>query len=156
MLRSDNEVLGQGNLYFSVTVGGLAFYICYVAAYQCFPHPWIAKLSGFYMASHAVGGRNTFVRHDLHRRFGSVVRVGPNELSFYDLSSIKEIYGQSSQPYLKAPYSYRGFTITGTESVFNTTDRLSTLECEDPWPLAFRNKECFNSKLKLTASLLGL
>ena len=87
------------------------------------PGPFVAKLSGFYMIFKAVRGKNTFTRHNLHQKYGQVVRVGPNELSFSDMASIKEIYGQTSKPCLKALTFYRGFTLTGAESVFSTTDR---------------------------------
>lgn len=130
MLRNESGATKLEAFGPSVVVGAFSLYLCYVATYRIFwhplakyPGPLLAKLTGFYMVWHAVCGRNTFVRHSLHQKYGQVVRVGPDELSFSDLSSIKDIYGQSSQLCLKASVFYRGFTITGTESVFSSLDR---------------------------------
>jgi cytochrome P450 len=75
------------------------------------------------MVKEAIQCRDTYARHALHRRYGKVVRTGPDELCFADAASIKDIYGQSSEPCLKASYFYDGFTLTGNSSVFSSTDR---------------------------------
>ena len=106
--------------------------LVWIAIYRIFSHPLakypgpvLAKLSDLYMVSAAARCRDTYTRHELHRRYGNVVRTGPNELCFADAASIKDIYGQSSEPCLKAPYFYDGFTLTGLHSVFSTTDRVA-------------------------------
>lgn len=88
-----------------------------------YPGPLAAKLSNFYMIASAARGRATYSRYDLHQKYGKVVRTGPNELCFADVASIKDIYGQSAEPCLKAPFFYEGFTLTGTHSVFSATNR---------------------------------
>ncbi|KAJ5723240.1 hypothetical protein N7488_001275 [Penicillium malachiteum] len=100
------------------------FYRCCFHPLAKYPGPFLAKMSENYMIYFAMGERNTQIRHDLHQKFGPIVRVGPNELSFCDEASIKDIYGQSTNPCLKAPQFYRGFTMTGTDSVFSTRDRV--------------------------------
>jgi cytochrome P450 len=40
--------------------------------------------------------------HELHQRYGTAVRIAPNEISFSDRGSIKEIYGQQTT-FMKAP-----------------------------------------------------
>lgn len=88
-----------------------------------YPGPTAAKITSLYMTAFAATGKATYKRYDLHRKYGSVIRTGPNELCFADLHSIKDIYGQSTEPCPKAPFFYDGFTLTGTHSVFSSTDR---------------------------------
>ncbi|KAH7070316.1 cytochrome P450 [Paraphoma chrysanthemicola] len=88
-----------------------------------YPGPILAKLSGWYTVSQAVLSRDTYTRYALHKKYGPVVRMGPNELCFADTASIKDIYGQSAEPCLKQPAFYSGFTLTGKNSVFSSTKR---------------------------------
>ena len=88
-----------------------------------YPGPLIAKLTDIYMVLRSAQCQSTYTRHELHSKYGKIVRVGPNELSFCDKASIKDIYGQSGEPCPKAPFFYDGFTLTGTASVFSATDR---------------------------------
>ena len=107
-------------------------YVLLVAIYRLFFHPLarypgpiLAKLSSLYMISAASQCKDTYTRYDLHQKFGKVVRTGPNELCFADSASIKDIYGQSAEPCLKAPQFYNGFTLTGLHSVFSAQERSS-------------------------------
>ena len=47
-------------------------------------------------------GNRTSTIHKLHQKYGQSVRIGPNEVSFSNIGSVKEIYGQQTQ-FLKAP-----------------------------------------------------
>ena len=49
-----------------------------------------------------LAGDRTSTIHHLHQKYGSVVRIGPQELSFSDPEIIKEIYSQQTV-FLKAP-----------------------------------------------------
>ena len=40
--------------------------------------------------------------HKWHRKYGPTVQIGPNEVSFADVSMVNEIYGQNT-PFMKAP-----------------------------------------------------
>ena len=61
--------------------------------------------------------------HELSETYGPVVRVGANELIFFDLESIKEIYGQSNDPPAKSHF-YDGFMLNeNARSVFTSLDR---------------------------------
>ena len=66
---------------------------------------------------------DTYTRYAQHQKYGEVVRTGPDELCFANAAPIKDIYGQSSDPCLKAPWFYDGFTLTSTSSVFSERDR---------------------------------
>lgn len=43
-----------------------------------------------------MGGKRSQTIHRLHQEYGPVVRIGPNELCFNSVESLKAIYGQSS------------------------------------------------------------
>ena len=54
-------------------------------------------------------------------KYGRIVRVGPNELSFSDPVLIKEIYGQGT-PYMKTAF-YVGFDNNRGASLFSTLNQ---------------------------------
>jgi cytochrome P450 len=49
-----------------------------------------------------LAGLRTKTIHDLHKKYGGVVRIGPDEVSFTDVGAINEILGLTS-PFMKAP-----------------------------------------------------
>jgi cytochrome P450 len=49
-----------------------------------------------------LAGSRTKTIHSLHEKYGKVVRIGPNEISFTDIGVINDILGLSS-PFMKAP-----------------------------------------------------
>ena len=56
--------------------------------------------------------------HELHKKYGRVVRVAPNQLCFASPEALKEIYGANSK-YSKAPI----YDTLGFKSTFTTRDR---------------------------------
>ncbi len=56
------------------------------------PGPLIAKLSKFWILAIELSGRRALYVHALHQRYGPVVRVGPNELSFATAAAARDIY----------------------------------------------------------------
>ena len=105
--------------------------ILYTGVYRLFFHPLArfsgplpAKLTSFYMIWHSFLGRGTYIRYHLHQQYGKVVRTGPNELSFADLASISDIYTRTTLACEKSPF-YTCFNLTGSSSVFSTTDRAT-------------------------------
>ncbi|OAG45114.1 hypothetical protein AYO21_00462 [Fonsecaea monophora] len=88
-----------------------------------FPGPFWGKLTEWNTILASVRGESTRTRHAWSTKYGDVVRIGPNELLFGDIASVKDIYGQSSNPCLKDPGFYGAFTVTGATNVFNALDR---------------------------------
>lgn len=64
-----------------------------------------------------LAGNRVKVIHELHKKYGPVVRVGPNELSFNTVEAVDAIYGLQTD-FRKAPW-YKHMTRGG---VFNTRD----------------------------------
>jgi cytochrome P450 len=111
-------------------IGAFILYWILLAIYRVFFHPLAnypgplgATLTDWYMVYMSMTAQNTYKRYKLHMKYGKVVRVGANELSYSDEESIKDIFGQSMEPRLKLTVFYKGFSLTGRESVFSTTDR---------------------------------
>ena len=61
------------------------------------PGPWTASLSRLYLAFHGAQADGHTLYRDLHRKYGKIVRVGPNKVSVADPAMIPTIYGISSQ-----------------------------------------------------------
>ncbi|KAF7312090.1 Protein kinase domain-containing protein [Mycena indigotica] len=63
-----------------------------------YPGPFIARISKLWLAAIAMSGKQHVYYRDLHRRYGDVVRVGPNELSFASTSAITPMLGTKGMP----------------------------------------------------------
>ena len=61
-----------------------------------YPGPRLRAISHLPHAISGVRGRQPFDVRDLHCRYGPVVRIAPNELSFITPSSWKDIYGHNA------------------------------------------------------------
>ena len=59
-----------------------------------FPGPKLAAVSNFPYSRSYLGGRQPYDILALHEKYGHVVRIAPEELSFSSLESWKDIYGQ--------------------------------------------------------------
>ena len=67
---------------------------------------------------HDLAGHRAEMVHSLHKQFGPVVQVAPNEVSFADVACIKDIYGVSTTC-IKAP-------------IYSTIGKLGLFQMRDP------------------------
>lgn len=82
------------------------------------PGPALARLTGLWLLRLELTGKRATTVHELHHRYGPILRLAPNELSFSSPAALREIYGTTSK-YAKAPvYESMGF-----QSTFTTRDR---------------------------------
>ena len=58
------------------------------------PGPFWAKWSNLWLVYHIRRGHIHRKMIEVHKKYGKLVRVGPNELSTADIDSLKTIYGQ--------------------------------------------------------------
>ncbi len=79
----------QATIYFTTTI----IYNLYFHPLRHFPGPLLQRASLLPWAYQALLGRQPFITQKLHDRYGSVVRVAPNHLSFTDSRAWKDIYG---------------------------------------------------------------
>ncbi|KAK5989556.1 Cytochrome P450 monooxygenase nodW [Cladobotryum mycophilum] len=82
------------------------------------PGPLIARLSRLWLISIDLSGRRSKTIHALHQKYGSVVRIGPREVSFRSGKAMKDLYGADNK-FVKAPV-YEAF---GRESSFTIRDK---------------------------------
>lgn len=66
------------------------------------PGPFLAKVTPYWLIFTDLAGHRTTALHGLHQRYGSMIRIGPNEVSYSNQDIIKEIYSQQTV-FLKAP-----------------------------------------------------
>ncbi|KAI0102624.1 cytochrome P450 monooxygenase-like protein [Nemania sp. FL0031] len=62
-----------------------------------FPGPRLAAVSDLWYAKMYTGGRPPFQLLEAHRKYGDIVRIAPNELSFATPQSYHDIYGHTSK-----------------------------------------------------------
>lgn len=93
-----------------------------VSAGAAVPGPRLNLLSSLPLKYHEFRGQRTNYVHDLHRRYGSVVRLGPNEVAFASLPALKEIYLSNGSGYDKTEF-YHLFRQYGTPTMFSTLDK---------------------------------
>ena len=101
----------------------------YSVIYQVFYHPLasfkgplLAKISHIYTIIWELKANRVHGVHKLLQRYGSPVRIGPNELAFADEKSFNEIYAQKSDPWPKSSI-YNTFSVTGSGNILSITDR---------------------------------
>lgn len=83
------------------------------------PGPFYTLLSDLYLMAKEFSGERRSYIHSLHQKYGPVVRLGPNEVSFTSLEAVKEIYTSGGSGYDKTEF-YKLFMQFGTRTMFST------------------------------------
>lgn len=83
------------------------------------PGPWYVNLTSLVLKYHELSGQRRLWIHELHQRYGPVVRLSPSEVSFNNLEGIKEIYQSGGSGYEKTEF-YDLFTQFGHRWVSQT------------------------------------
>ncbi|KAH8806130.1 cytochrome P450 [Xylogone sp. PMI_703] len=104
----------------------LLFYTILYVLYQRFFHP-LAKYPGPFFATLTDLGRFNYfyslkidqILFELHRKYGPIVRYGPNDLSFWEGKAVVKIY-KAGRSMPKSAF-YNGFTVF-KPNMFGTTD----------------------------------
>ncbi|PKK42155.1 hypothetical protein CI102_12562 [Trichoderma harzianum] len=65
-----------------------------------------ARWSRFWLIWIDMSGRRSKTIHELHQKYGSVVRIGPREVSFSSRQAMKDLYG-SGNKFMKGPTEHR-------------------------------------------------
>ena len=85
----------------TVAISGafVALYLILCALYQLYlsplcdiPGPWYAAISDFWLTTHVLRLQQCRIIDVLFKKYGPVVRVGPNKVVFNDLSTTKNVY----------------------------------------------------------------
>lgn len=71
---------------------------------RSYPGPWYASASILWFLYHMGMGTHHEAVHELHLKYGPVVRTAPNELSFTEPEAWKDVYGHGNKPeFVKDP-----------------------------------------------------
>jgi hypothetical protein len=84
-------------------VFGYFFYLRYLSPYRDIPGPFLATISPLWRLQGALNGT---LHHDItaaHRKYGTIVRIAPDEVSIADPEAIKTIYGHNAG-FVKVPF----------------------------------------------------
>ncbi|PYH95475.1 cytochrome P450 [Aspergillus ellipticus CBS 707.79] len=88
------------------------------------PGPWYTRFTSLIIKYHEFSARRRIFIHWLHQKYGPIVRIAPNEVSFASLDAIREIYASGGSGYDKTEY-YDLFRQFGTKTMFSTLDKKS-------------------------------
>ena len=61
------------------------------------PGPWYSRFTNQLLKNAVTGGRRIFYIDDLHKKYGPVVRISPNEVAISDAEGFKQIHAVSSK-----------------------------------------------------------
>ncbi|KAI1619855.1 putative cytochrome P450 [Exophiala viscosa] len=86
------------------------------------PGPWYTALTSLVLNYHEFTHGRTLYIHRLHQKYGPVVRLAPNEVSFSTADAVKEIYMSGGSGYDKTEF-YSLFTQFRTRTLFSTLPR---------------------------------
>ena len=105
-------------LFYAFTV---LIYRIYFHPLSRFPGPLLARVSNVYFSYIFLGDSHTWDMLALHERYGSVIRIAPNELAFSSAQSWRDIYG-GRQPFIKSPF-FEGTSFAGkAQSIITVRD----------------------------------
>ncbi|CAH0004258.1 unnamed protein product [Clonostachys byssicola] len=82
------------------------------------PGSKLSLFSSVQLRYHELQGRRTAFVHSMHQRYGTAVRLGPNEVSFASASAMKEIYMSKGSGYDKTDF-YDLFRQFGLSTMFS-------------------------------------
>lgn len=68
------------------------------------PGPWYTLFTDIFLMYKEFTAQRRLYIHELHKSFGSVVRLGPNEVSFTSLEALREIYQSGGSGYDKTEF----------------------------------------------------
>ncbi|KIV77798.1 hypothetical protein PV11_09578 [Exophiala sideris] len=98
----------------------LATYRLFLSPTSKVPGPWYTNISHLFMVYHDFNGTKRLWIHKLHLRYGCVVRLAPNEVSFASATALKEIYTSAG-----------GYTKTELYSLFKQDDHRNLFTALD-------------------------
>ncbi|KPM46230.1 hypothetical protein AK830_g341 [Neonectria ditissima] len=86
------------------------------------PGPAVTNFTSLILKWHELNANRTMYIHHLHQKYGPVVRVSPNEVSFTSVAALKEIYGSGGSGYDKTEF-YNLFQAYGRRTMFSTLNK---------------------------------
>ncbi|KAL7932156.1 cytochrome P450 CYP684A2 [Trichoderma chlorosporum] len=84
------------------------------------PGPWYSLWTSAVLDYKWLSGQRPRYVHDLHEKYGAVVRIGPNEVDVTDVEAVKAIYNVK-ETFKKSSF-YKKLTAVRTPVLFSVTD----------------------------------
>ncbi|CAE6438968.1 unnamed protein product [Rhizoctonia solani] len=122
MLSDSNQVLNYS------AVAGAFMLSFYIIPYLLDPYdyrrrfsgPWLASLTNSWMSGVVKSGNSGEALLELHKKYGTFVRIGPNHISISDPDALEAVY-KHGNGLLKSDY-YEMFKL-GEHGIFSTQDK---------------------------------
>ncbi|KAI2784291.1 cytochrome P450 [Daldinia loculata] len=129
MLGLENSVIGSfvAHFWLPLIVSAVLTWLVrnrYHSGLNKYPGPFLASLTDLWRFWDVYGQRPDITHRKLHAKYGDVVRLGPNSLSFADPKALKTIYGLN-KGFIKSDfYVVQQSVVKGNSlaSLFSTTD----------------------------------
>ncbi|UNI21541.1 hypothetical protein JDV02_007521 [Purpureocillium takamizusanense] len=86
------------------------------------PGPTVSLFTSLVLKWKELNAARTMYVHELHQKYGPVVRLSPNEVSFTSWPALKEIYCSGGSGYDKSDF-YNLFRIYGRRTMFTTLNK---------------------------------
>lgn len=96
---------------------GLFIYNVYFHPLRSYPGPFLAKVSKVWSRYGNLKGRKSHRIHAAHLKYGPIIRVAPNELSFSSPLAVRDIY--SNDAFVKEETFYRAKRIFHEEMLMS-------------------------------------
>ncbi|KAI9813028.1 MAG: hypothetical protein M1832_006419 [Thelocarpon impressellum] len=97
-------------------VGWRVVHTLYLHPLSRVPGPLFAALTSRWLLFIDLAGQRTATIHGLHQKYGPVVRIGPDDLSFADVEAVNDIY--TGTKFAKAPV----YDLFGRQGLFQMQD----------------------------------
>ncbi|KAE8371099.1 cytochrome P450 [Aspergillus bertholletiae] len=95
-------------------------YIAFTSPIWRIPGPLYTALTGLPLKFASLTGNRIYFVHELHRKYGPIVRIAPDEVDISSLAEFKDIH-RAGSPFLKSKW-YDKFVPSGRSGVFSMRD----------------------------------
>ncbi|KAJ0271224.1 hypothetical protein COL940_011185 [Colletotrichum noveboracense] len=112
-------------LFVSIAFAALImFYLarCIASPLWKLPGPFWSRITPLALRWNEFNATRTLYVHSLHLKYGPVVRIAPNEVSFTSYEAVKEIYGSLGSGYDKSSF-YNLFRVFKRRTMFSTLEK---------------------------------
>ena len=107
-------------LAFALYLVACIIYNTFLHPFSDFPGPPLARVSKVWSRYGNLKGRKSHRIHAAHRKYGPVIRVAPNELSFSSPEAVRDIY--TNDAFVKEEAFYRAKRVFHEEMLMSFRD----------------------------------
>ncbi|KUL83686.1 hypothetical protein ZTR_07491 [Talaromyces verruculosus] len=141
-----------------VLIFGQGLYNIYFHPAKDFPGPYLAKATRLYYSYYRSTGQLEFKTKELHDKYGQVVRLAPDELSFNGGTAWDDIYGfktkkSSGKNLMKDPHFYIGATAPNGEKNLGASGDLDHARIRGVLSYAFSDKALYSQEVTLISHI---